>query len=259
MFIGDDYIPDQDYESEDEEEYYYYQDVIEAEKNRDLSWLYEDDDDPYANEEWRPAPGYEGLYEVSNMGRIKSLEREVIRKTNNNYIIPERILLQNINIQTGYPTVSLCKKGSCHAVNIHTLVARAFIDNPDNKECVNHIDTNRENNNVENLEWNTRKENQNNDLSLYKMSIAQKGKPSPLKGIPKSKEHIEKMRKTLTGRHLSEETKKKISENRKGYKRSDESIQKMLKTREEKGLCFDINKGKHKIFDEETGKYKYVY
>lgn len=107
MFIGDDYIPDQDYESEEEEEYYYYQDIIEAEKNRDLSWLYEDDD-PYANEEWRPILGYEGLYEVSNMGRVKSLEREV----NNNggkRIIKEKILTQYVNKRFNYATVTLTK------------------------------------------------------------------------------------------------------------------------------------------------------
>lgn len=259
MFIRDDYIPDMEYEDELEEEYAYYQDIIEDNKRReqDLSWLYDEEDD----EEWRDIPGYEEMYQVSNKGRVKSLAREVSRKgKGGNYFLPERILSPSINVQTGYPMVNLLKECKRKSITIHSLVAKTFIPNPENKKCVNHIDTNRENNIVENLEWVTPKENSNHDFTLYKMSIANKGKPIPNMASLHTKEAIEKMKKSLTGRTIPEETRKKISEAKKGYKRSKESVEKMLKTREEKGISFNTNGGKHKVIDNpNTGKYHYEY
>lgn len=253
MFIGDDYIPDQDYESEEEEEYYYYQDMIEAEKNRDLSWLYEDDD-PYANEEWRPIPGYEGLYEVSNMGRVKSLKRY---KRNHSVLqeVPEKILAGEVN-HGGYLIFNLCKDGKAHNCQAHQLVAKAFIPNPENKLYVDHFDTNKLNNKVNNLEWATFEENANNELTKMHNSKAKKG---VYIGRKVSEETKEKIRQANLGREVSEETREKLRKLHQGKKVSPESIQKRIDTMIAKGIGFDTNTGRHRIFDEETGRYKYVY
>ena len=90
-------------------------------------------------EEFRDIPGYEGLYEVSNLGRVRSLETERILKPSKN--------------TWGYLFVSLYKNGIKKAVRIHRLVALAFIPNPDNLPCINHKDEDKTNNTVDNLEW----------------------------------------------------------------------------------------------------------
>lgn len=98
-------------------------------------------------EEWKPIKGFKGLYEVSNTGKIKSFQRG---KT--------KILRQNIS-QRGYHHVILSKNKVNKDLRVHRLVASAFIPNPLNKPEVNHIDGNKDNNNVDNLEWATCKEN----------------------------------------------------------------------------------------------------
>lgn len=110
-------------------------------------------------EEWKDIKNYEGLYQVSNLGKVKSLERT---KSNGKGLvkIKERILTQNIT-NWGYYRVALYKNGTRKYYKVHRLVAEAFISNPNNKEQVNHIDGNKLNNNVDNLEWNTRIENMN--------------------------------------------------------------------------------------------------
>lgn len=95
---------------------------------------------------WKDIKGYEGLYQVSNIGRIKSFKRN------------ESIMQPNDNGK-GYLQVGLTKNGKRSYFKIHRLVAEVFIPNPDNKPEVNHIDGNKKNNTVENLEWCTTKEN----------------------------------------------------------------------------------------------------
>lgn len=106
---------------------------------------------------WKDIKGYEGKYQISSYGRVKSLARI----TKNNHKIPERILNTTTRLtKDGYCRVTLIgKKSKTHDYRVHRLVAETFIPNPNNKPTVNHIDGNKKNNHVDNLEWNTREEN----------------------------------------------------------------------------------------------------
>lgn len=109
-------------------------------------------------EQWKPIENYEGLYEVSSLGRIKSLPRWKQNHSKLEYI-EEKILKQGFNGK--YYHVRLSKDGKVKIYLIHKLVAEAFLDNPNNYPCVNHKDENKLNNNVNNLEWCTQKYNCN--------------------------------------------------------------------------------------------------
>lgn len=87
---------------------------------------------------WKDIKGYEGLYQVSNLGRIKKL--------------PNKILNCTITVQ-GYKTVHLSKEKQSKIFRVHRLVAKAFIENPNNYDVVNHKDENKLNNCINNLEW----------------------------------------------------------------------------------------------------------
>ena len=105
-------------------------------------------------EEWRSIEGYEGLYEVSNTGRVRSLDRY----DNRNYFRKGKVLSPGKDT-VGYLFVILTCNGKRKAINVHRLVAKAFIENPDNLPQVNHKDEDKTNNNVDNLEWCTAKYN----------------------------------------------------------------------------------------------------
>jgi hypothetical protein len=114
-------------------------------------------------EVWKDIKGYEGFYQVSNQGRIKSLERYVARG-DSKLKVPEKIISQlpaKITIKHPRPhyTVELWDSNKRKRIPVHRIVAIAFIENPLNKAFVNHIDGNPANNNVENLEWVTCSEN----------------------------------------------------------------------------------------------------
>lgn len=117
-------------------------------------------------EVWKPVVGYEGLYDVSNFGNIKSLDRI----TPHGHKWQGRILRQTITPQ-GYYKVNLWKNGVRKTHKVHRLVLTAFIPNTENKPCVNHIDEVRLNNKLDNLEWATYKEN-NNHGSCQEKRIA---------------------------------------------------------------------------------------
>lgn len=102
---------------------------------------------------WRPIQGYEGLYEVSPLGHVRSLDRKQIDGRSR-----KGKLLKQAYDGCGYPRVRLYNNGN-KAYSIHRLVAMAFIPNHQNKQEVNHKDGNKQNNIVENLEWCTHAEN----------------------------------------------------------------------------------------------------
>lgn len=107
---------------------------------------------------WRSVLGYEGLYEVSNFGRIKSLDRYIPQRNNSRALRKGKILSQSV-IKGGYLRVPLAKNKIHEMCLVHRIVAKAFIPNPQNFKEVNHIDGNKQNNCVNNLEWCSRSEN----------------------------------------------------------------------------------------------------
>lgn len=117
-------------------------------------------------EEWKSVVGYEGIYEISNMGRVKRLgfRRSKFGK------IKEGLLQPTAN-RDGYQTISLkdINNNEKHHY-IHRLVAKHFIDNPNNCKAINHINTNRADNRYFNLNWVTHKENMNNDKTIENLS-----------------------------------------------------------------------------------------
>lgn len=100
---------------------------------------------------WKDIEGWEGLYQVSNLGRVKSLSRHRIVGWAD-YVSKEKVLKQSTN-NGGYNYVWLHKEGKKKIYKIHRLVATAFLSNPNNYKCVNHKDENKANNTVENLEF----------------------------------------------------------------------------------------------------------
>lgn len=105
-------------------------------------------------EKWKDINGYEGYYQVSSYGRVRSLDRLV-----SNRFIKGSILKQNERGK--YLCVCLSKDKMKKSYSVHILVANAFIDNPNNLPCINHKDEIKTNNRVENLEWCTHKYNIN--------------------------------------------------------------------------------------------------
>jgi hypothetical protein len=107
---------------------------------------------------WKDIKGYEGLYQISNHGRVKSLDRFIIDKNGVSKFKKGCVLKQG-SYSNGYKFVQLRPIITQHNWSVHRLVAIHFIDNPLNKQCINHKDCNRTNNHVDNLEWCTHSEN----------------------------------------------------------------------------------------------------
>lgn len=180
---------------------------------------------------WKDVVGYEGLYQISNLGRVKSL--------NYNKTGKEKILKAGKD-KDGYLIVGLSYKGELKSHRVHRLVAIAFVDGWFKDAQVDHIDTNKQNNIYTNLRWVTPKENSNNELT---------------------KEHYSESHK---GKSLSEEHKKKLSEVNKGKKpvycvELDREFPSVIQCARELGLnrsnIYEVCKGKLKS----TGGYHFYY
>lgn len=102
------------------------------------------------NEIWLPVIGYEGLYEASNLGRVKSVERWVSCHKTHRKLLKEKILVPTKQ-NTGYYSLPLYKDGIMKRRSLHRIIAEIFISNPNNYDCVDHIDGNRDNNKASNL------------------------------------------------------------------------------------------------------------
>lgn len=109
---------------------------------------------------WKSVVGYEGYYEVSNQGRVRSVDHYANSgiKHSEQRLVKGHILKQNIT-RNGYMKVDLSTENNVKTVNVHSLVARAFLPREEGQDQVNHINCNKRDNRVENLEWCTGKEN----------------------------------------------------------------------------------------------------
>lgn len=140
---------------------------------------------------WKDIKGFEGLYQISNYGRVKRVEHTVIYSNGRVRIYHETLLKAKPNI-FGYYYLNLTKDKVSHSYRVHRLVAENFIPNPENLKVVNHIDEDKTNNRVDNLEWCTPA--YNNSYGTRPAQLSRK----------------------LKGRVFSEETRKKMSEAKKG-------------------------------------------
>lgn len=168
-------------------------------------------------EKWKDIAGYEGIYEVSNLGRIKT----VARVDRAGKPVPERIR-SNVEVH-GYLYCELWKDNHSKRFAVHRLVASAFIPNPEGKPEVNHIDGNKKNNVISNLEWCTYSENayhafKNNLARAYDRS----GENNPMYGKHHTDSAKAKISKVHTGRKHTEETKAKMSAAKLGMRFTEE-------------------------------------
>ena len=127
---------------------------------------------------WKDIDGYEGMYQISNLGRVKSLER----KDRMGRLVKEKIIKPKDD-KDGYKRLILYKDGKGKNYRIHRLVATTFIPNPENKPQVNHKDCNVSNNNVDNLEWVISLENNNHGDHNKKISKAKRNHKSVSKAV----------------------------------------------------------------------------
>lgn len=123
---------------------------------------------------WKDIEGYEGLYQVSNLGRVKSFMAAPKTGNKSEYIMGQTL------ITGGYLTVYFCVNGKRSKRQVHRLVAQAFIPNPSGLPFVNHKDENKTNNVVDNLEWCTSEYNANYGTSIQRARETRENKPKPI-------------------------------------------------------------------------------
>lgn len=161
---------------------------------------------------WKDVVGYEGFYQVSNLGRVKRIKSG--RGARAGKILKQS--LRGRDYPGDYPAVYLTKDSKTIAYSVHRIVCTAFHNNPEHKPCVNHINGVKTDNRAENLEWVTYQENNIHAWSTGLNSAK-----------PISEETRKRLSEAFKGRHHSEESRKKISESHKGKRYSEESRKKM--------------------------------
>ena len=133
--------------------------MIEHWKNLDLADIvYTNEFGMKCTEIWKDIPGYDGFYQISDFGRVKSLYRKVPHPTIGSQTIREKIKAPTKNVK-GYIKIALCKEGKYGYFSSHRLVGLAFIPNPNNLPWINHKNLITFDNRVQNLEWCTESEN----------------------------------------------------------------------------------------------------
>lgn len=142
-------------------------------------------------EDWKDIKDYEGLYQVSNMGNVRSTDRYV---NNNGGLEFRKGRLLKLSNNKGYIQVVLCKDGKTKTYKVHRLVAETFILNIDNKPFIDHINTDRTDNRVDNLRWVTKIENMNNPLTKERLS---KSKSKPILQYDKNGNFIKEWNSAL--------------------------------------------------------------
>lgn len=125
-------------------------------------------------EVWKDITGYEGYYQVSNLGRVKSIERTILNTKR------KSVILSQAHDKDGYCVTTISKEGKAKQYRTHRLVAQAFLDNPNHYKMVNHKDENKQNNNVNNLEWCDNKYNLAYGTGRRRAAIARSGEKSHL-------------------------------------------------------------------------------
>lgn len=125
------------------------------------------------NEEWKPVAGYEGIYEVSNLGKIRTIPRKVKKWDGERTLLP--IVRKTFFSPGGYERSVLSLNGVNEKVLVHRIVAGAFIENPYNKPDVNHKNGIKSDNTVNNLEWVTKKENIRHAFDVLKRTPSRTG------------------------------------------------------------------------------------
>lgn len=182
---------------------------------------------------WKPVitdeEDYTGLYEVSNLGRVRSVKNNKILKSSKG--------------KNGYLSVSLYKNSKGKTYQVHRLVAFAFIPNPENKPYIDHINTIKTKNEVWNLRWVTPSENSNNPLTREKLE----GENHHMFGKHHTEETKKKISETqkgennpMYGKHHNEEAKSKISKANKGRKCSEEHKKKLKEAGSKKVICIEM-------------------
>ena len=182
---------------------------------------------------WKDITGYEELYQISNYGRVRSLDRYDSMGR-----FKEGIMLKTYDNGNGYKKITLYKNGLCKTFSVHRLVAIAFIPNDNNLPQINHKDENPSNNHVDNLEWCTNEYNSNYGNHNLHLSMAHTGKIL-------TEEHKKNISNASKERWKNEDYRNKIIASKIGSKHSEETKRKMSDSAKKKVRCIETGE----VFD----------